>query len=122
MKIMQQDGFSDLELANYRAVVYKNVLDLAQQVLIYMKRIELECVEYSNRVRSSSSCPFHHTWVLFWKALAEKVLEYRLDMQSASPYFPYEIAEAINQLWKDPIIPKIIDEHSNDFYLMDSAA
>ena len=61
MKIMQQDGFSDLELANYRAVVYKNVLDLAQQVLIYMKRIELECVEYSNRVRSSSSCPFHHT-------------------------------------------------------------
>jgi hypothetical protein len=57
---------------------------------------------------------------LFWKALAEKVLEYRLDMQSGSPYFPTEIAEAINQLWKDPIIPKIM-EHSSDFHLMDSA-
>ena len=50
------------------------------------------------------------------------MLEYRLDMQSGTPYFPTEIAEAINQLWKDPIIPKIMDEHSSDFYLMDSAA
>lgn len=37
------------------------------------------------------------------------------------PYFSPEIAEAIHQLWKDPIIPKIMDEHSSDFYLMDSA-
>ena len=50
------------------------------------------------------------------------MLEYRLDKQSDSPYFPYEIAKAIDQLWKDPIIPKIMDEHSSDFYLMDSAA
>ena len=66
--------------------------------------------------------PFHRIRVPFWKILAEKVLEYYLDVQSDSPYFPYEIAEAINQLWKDPIIPKIMDEHSSDFYLMDSAA
>jgi guanine nucleotide-binding protein subunit alpha len=43
-------------------------------------------------------------------------------MQSGTPYFSTEIAEAISQLWKDPIIPKIMDEHSSDFYLMDSAA
>ena len=47
------------------------------------------------------------------------MFEYQLDMQSGSPYFPYEIAEAINQLWKDPIIPKIMDVHSSDFYLME---
>ncbi|KDR69486.1 hypothetical protein GALMADRAFT_104101 [Galerina marginata CBS 339.88] len=104
MKIIHQDGFSQSELQEYRPVVYKNVLDSAQQVVIYMKKIGLECVEYSNR------------------ALAEKVLDFRLDTTSSTPYFPPEIAEAIHQLWKDPIIPKIMDEHSSDFYLMDSAA
>ena len=59
MKIIHQGGFSDSELADYRPVVYENVLDSAQQVLIYMKKIGLECVEYSNRVRSSLSYPFH---------------------------------------------------------------
>jgi len=59
MKIIHQDGFSDSELADYRPVVYKNVLDSAQQVVSYMKKIGLDCVEYSNRVRSSFSSPFH---------------------------------------------------------------
>ena len=56
------------------------------------------------------------------QALAEKILDYRLDMEAGSgPYFSPEIAEAIHQLWKDPIIAKIMDEHLSDFYLMDSA-
>ncbi|KAF8161674.1 heterotrimeric G-protein alpha subunit, GPA3-like protein [Crassisporium funariophilum] len=103
MKIIHQDGFSDSELADFRPVVYKNVLDSAQQVIVYMRKIGLECEEYSNR------------------ALAEKILDYRLDCHHNNSYFPTEIAEAIHQLWKDPIIPKIMDEHSSDFYLMDSA-
>ena len=36
-------------------------------------------------------------------------------------YFSEEMAQAIYQLWKDPIIPTIMD-HSSEFYLMDSAA
>jgi len=59
MKIIHQHGFSDSELADYRPVVYENVLDSAQRVLIYMKKSGLECVEYSNRVRSKFSCSFH---------------------------------------------------------------
>jgi guanine nucleotide-binding protein G(i) subunit alpha len=54
------------------------------------------------------------------KPLADKVLDYRPD--SSNLYFPSDIADAIHQLWKDPIITKIMDEHSSDFYLMDSAA
>ncbi|PPQ86211.1 hypothetical protein CVT25_006891 [Psilocybe cyanescens] len=104
MKIIHQEGFSNQELAEFRPIVYKNVIDSAQQVVVYMKKIGLECVEYSNR------------------ALAEKVLDFRLDTTGGTPYFPTEIAEAISQLWKDPIIPKVMDEHSSDFYLMDSAA
>jgi len=123
MKIIHQDGFKEHELAEYRPIVYKNVLESAQQVVIYMKKIGLECEEYSNRVRCHG---------LYWrmrrllilllrKALAEKVLEFKLDTSTTTPYFPTEIAEAIHQLWKDPIIPKIMDEHSSEFYLMDSA-
>ncbi|KAH9485923.1 Guanine nucleotide-binding protein subunit alpha [Psilocybe cubensis] len=105
MKIIHQDGFAPHELAEFRPVIYKNVIDSAQQVVVYMKKIGMECVEFSNR------------------ALAEKILDFRLDTSAGTqPYFPTEIAEAISQLWKDPIIPKIMDEHSSDFYLMDSAA
>ena len=56
------------------------------------------------------------------KPLADKVLDYRLDTEASNSYFPQDIAEAIHQLWKDPIITKIMDEHSSEFYLMDSAA
>lgn len=107
MKIIHQNGFSDTELAEYRPVVYKNVLDSAQAVVVYMRKIGLECMEYKNRI------------------LAEQILDYKLDAapgsSTANPYFSPEIAEAINQLWNDPIIPRLMDEHSSDFYLMDSA-
>lgn len=31
------------------------------------------------------------------------------------------MAQAVHQLWQDPIIPVIMD-HSSEFYLMDSAS
>ncbi|RXW17750.1 hypothetical protein EST38_g8103 [Candolleomyces aberdarensis] len=101
MNIVLKNGFSEAELAAVRPVIYKNVSDSAQQVVLSMRKTGIECVEY---------------------ALPEKILNYRLDMEAGSgPYFSPEIAEAIHQLWKDPIIPKIMDKHSSDFYLMDSA-
>lgn len=121
MKIIYQGGFSPTELAEYRPVVYTNVLDSAQRVITYMKKIGLRYTEYSNRVCYGFS-PFFHIW-LPWKELAEIVLEYQLDTHSGNPpYFPTEIAEAIHWLWKDPATHKTMDEHSSDFYLMDSAA
>lgn len=36
-------------------------------------------------------------------------------------YFSEEMAQAIYQLWKDPVILQIMD-HSSEFYLMDSAS
>jgi len=51
IKITHQGGFSPSELAEYRPVVYKNVLDSAQWVVIHMKKIGLECVEYLNMVQ-----------------------------------------------------------------------
>jgi guanine nucleotide-binding protein G(i) subunit alpha len=72
MKIIHQNGFSASELAEYRPVVYKNVLDSAQAIVVYMRKIGIECEEFGNR------------------ALAEKVLDYRLDAApGVSPTNPY---------------------------------
>jgi hypothetical protein len=55
MKIIHKNGFSDAELAEFRPVVYKNVMESAHQVVNYMTKAGLNCVEYSNRVRLSFS-------------------------------------------------------------------
>ena len=108
MKIIHQGGFTDAEFGEYRPVVYKNVLNSAQAIVVYMRKVGMECVEYNNRV------------------CADKILDYRLDgspgTSMLNPYFSPDIANAIHQMWQDPIIPKIMDEHSSEFYLMDSAA
>ena len=69
--------------------------------------------------------PHHivHTMLttLHTQPLAEKILEYQPDSTDPLVSLPSEIAEAIHQLWKDPIVTKIMDEHSSEFYLMDSA-
>ena len=36
--------------------------------------------------------------------------------------FPEQFALSINRLWRDPVIPQIMDYHSSQFYLMDSAS
>lgn len=62
MKIIHQDGFSEAELAEYTPTIYKNVLESAHSVVMFMKKIGLECEEYSNRVRRVSPplcfCPY----------------------------------------------------------------
>lgn len=108
MKIIHQDGFSAAELAAYRPVVYKNVLDSAQAVVVYMRKVSLECVDFGNRIHCGH------------------ILDYKIDgapgSSASNPYFSPDIADAIHQVWKDPMVAKVMDEHSNNFYLMDSAA
>ena len=96
MKIIHKEGFTDAELAEYRSIVFKSFLSLLFPILLS---------------KFISSQP-----------LADKVLDYRPDSETSNLYFPSDIAEAIHQLWKDPIITKIMDEHTSEFYLMDSAA
>ncbi|KAF5322853.1 hypothetical protein D9619_002293 [Psilocybe cf. subviscida] len=105
MKIIHKEGFTKEELALYISIVHRNVFDSAVQVVSYMKKIGLECIEGGNRV------------------LADKILNHKLPQPETDdqPILSGEIAQAISQLWKDPIIPKVMDEHSSDFYLMDSA-
>lgn len=120
MKIIHQNGFTDEELMSYRPTIYRNTLDSAQAIVLAMRKIGLDCVEPSNRVsltsfawcraRTSSVPP---------QANADLIFDYRIDPSPSFEFSP-DIARAIHELWKDPIIPQVMD-HSSEFYLMDSA-
>ncbi|KAH6897854.1 guanine nucleotide binding protein, alpha subunit [Coprinopsis sp. MPI-PUGE-AT-0042] len=105
MKIVHQGGLSEADLAAYRPVVSKNVMESARQVLNYMTKAGLNWVDSSNR------------------ALADKVLDFHVKAcgSDAHPDFSLEIAEAIDQLWKDPVMNQVMDELDDQSDLMDSA-
>ncbi|TFK20672.1 guanine nucleotide binding protein, alpha subunit [Coprinopsis marcescibilis] len=103
MKIIHKNGFPRRSWLSTGLSSTKSL----QHVVVYVVRAGLECVKYSNRP------------VLEVLTVLEKILEYQLDPEQ--PYFSPEIAEAMDQFWNDPVIPKIMEKHSSKFYLMDSA-
>ncbi|KAG8966888.1 Guanine nucleotide-binding protein alpha-2 subunit [Tulasnella sp. 419] len=101
MKIIHLGGYTPDKLLFFKTVVYKNLVDSAQDLILAMKKFGIDCVEGRNR------------------AYAQKILAYTVD---PDPLFilDAEIGLAIESLWNDPIILKVM-EHSSEFYLMDSA-
>ncbi|KAG2138033.1 heterotrimeric G protein alpha subunit [Suillus clintonianus] len=101
MKIIHQNGFTQDQLLTFRPTIYRNTLDSAQGIILQMRSMNVECVMSANHV------------------LAKHILEYRVK---STPNFVFsaDIAQAIHELWQDPIIPKVMD-CSSEFYLMDSA-
>lgn len=102
MKIIHQNGYTPEERNAYRQTIYKNLLDSAHHIITAMRKLGLDCEDPANRAR------------------LEKILDYVVN-PAPTFYFSEEMARAIYDLWKDPIIPKIMD-HSSEFYLMDSAS
>ena len=53
----------------------------------------------------------------------KQISHYELDPSSidANFRFPEQLALSINRLWRDPVIPQIMDYRSNEFYIMDNA-
>ncbi|KIK70458.1 hypothetical protein GYMLUDRAFT_149766 [Collybiopsis luxurians FD-317 M1] len=102
MRIIHKDGFPDEERATYRNIVYRNVLDSAQAIIVAMRKFEMDFSVYTNRM------------------LADKIMDYKLDETTAFTLSP-DIADAIHQFWSDPVMNKVVDEHGSEFYLMDSA-
>ncbi|KAF9650225.1 G-protein alpha subunit [Thelephora ganbajun] len=106
MKIIHQDGFSVEERIAYRATIYQNLLESAQAIVFAMHKLSIEPMDPQNH------------------ATAEQIAHYELDLSSidSSFRFPEQLASSINRLWHDPVIPQIMDYHSSEFYLMDSAS
>ena len=103
MKIIHQNGFTEQELEEFRPIIYKNVLDSAHALIGAMRNLKIQCKNPAN------------------VAHAEKIMDFRID-----PLNTYAltdgIADSIHEFWQDPVIPQIMDKHSSEFYLMDSAS
>ena len=51
MKIIHQNGFSDKERADYRHIIYKNLTESAQSIVLAMRKLGLVPEQPINRVR-----------------------------------------------------------------------
>jgi guanine nucleotide-binding protein subunit alpha len=118
MKIIHQNGFTKDELMTFRPTIYRNTLDSAQAIILQMRNMNVECTTPANRVSSLpdstlSAQPFR-------QASAERIIEYRVE-NTPGFVFSADIAQAIHDIWQDPIISSVMDR-SSEFYLMDSAS
>ncbi|KDQ56215.1 hypothetical protein JAAARDRAFT_305437 [Jaapia argillacea MUCL 33604] len=104
MKILHQGGFTDDELLAFRHTIYRNLLDSAQAIVEEMRTSGVECEVEATRPK------------------IDLIAGHSVPVSDDEDYtFPPEIAQAIYDLWKDPIIPSIM-ERANQFYIMDNAA
>ncbi|PVU96925.1 hypothetical protein BB559_002197 [Furculomyces boomerangus] len=101
MKIMYQDGFSQAERLAFVPLIYRNILEAAQELSIGFKTCQIEPKSEEN------------------KEFVDKL--YLLDIDSI---MNIEIGEdtitGIENLWKDPALQELLPRTS-EFYLMDSA-
>jgi len=102
MKIIHQGGYTAAELQVFRLVVYKNLVESAHAVVQAMRKLGIDCAIPANRDH------------------AETIIDFKVPANDSSFTLNPELATAIEELWRDPVITQVMD-HSNEFYLMDSA-
>ncbi|KAJ7087658.1 G-protein alpha subunit [Mycena belliarum] len=100
MKIIHQAGFTTDELLAFRPTIHKNAVDSAHAVVTALRACALD------------------------ELLADSHRHLPAAILAAQPEDPLsaETADAIEVLWRDPVIARVLDEHMSEFYLMDSAA
>ncbi|KAK0388539.1 hypothetical protein NLU13_4782 [Sarocladium strictum] len=101
MKIIHLKGYSEEELYNYRATVFKNLVECAKAVVMAMQQLEIEPSNEEN------------------KRFAEYLLEYQTE-SGPQAHIDAEVGTAVQSIWSDPAKDQLM-EHQTEFYLMDSA-
>ncbi|KAJ7864609.1 guanine nucleotide binding protein, alpha subunit, partial [Mycena olivaceomarginata] len=94
-----EDNFTTKDFLAFRPTIHKAVLDFVQAVVSALHAPGLE------------------------QLLAERhqhLPEVILAAKSEEP-LSSEMANAIEAIWRDPVVVPVLDEHQNGFYLMDSA-
>ncbi|KAF5364822.1 hypothetical protein D9758_009307 [Tetrapyrgos nigripes] len=99
MRILLQDSFSEEERKTFREAIYNNVLESAQAILAAILKTGLVYPD---------------------QTVADQITNYRIDNNTGS-VLSSEITQAIVNFWQEPIVATVLNEHQNDFYLMDNA-
>ncbi|KAH9055392.1 G-protein alpha subunit [Lactarius vividus] len=102
MKIIHQNGYTPEELLAFRPLIWKNLHESAHGVVKALTKFNLEPINPAN------------------KANCERILAYQLATEDPHFFFSPDVAQAVQDLWADEIIPALM-KHSSKFYLMDSA-
>ncbi|KAH8988405.1 G-protein alpha subunit [Lactarius akahatsu] len=103
MKIIHSNGYTSEELFAFRLPIWNNLLQSAHAVVNALAKFNLEPVTAINK----TNC--------------ERILAYQLATDDPNFFFSPDIAQAIQDLWADEIIPALMTSHLTKFYLMDSA-
>ncbi len=80
----------------------KNLVDSAQAIVLALRKFKMEPEMPENREN------------------VDAILQYRVDADPGAT-LDHAMARKVDSLWKDPIIPAVM-ERGSEFYLMDSAA
>ncbi|KAH9067977.1 G-protein alpha subunit [Lactarius deliciosus] len=104
MKIIHQNGYTSEQLAAFRPIIWKNLLQSASDIVNALAKFDLEPVTATNR------------------ANCKRILAYQLATDDPRFFFSPDIAQAIQDLWADEIVLMLMTNHSSKFYLMDSAS
>ncbi|KAF7363677.1 Heterotrimeric G-protein alpha subunit [Mycena sanguinolenta] len=100
MKILHQQGYTADERLALRPTIHQNAVDSAQAI-----------------VHALSTCGLQNLLEKSHRHLPEAILE--ADREAP---LSRETADAVEELWRDPVVARLLDEHQTEFYLMDSAA
>lgn len=86
---------------NYRATVFRNLIECAKTVIIAMSQFDIE----PSNEETKDYCDF--------------LLGYTVEAGPSARIEP-KVGVAVLALWNDPCIERLM-QHSTEFYLMDSA-
>ncbi len=101
MKIIHLKGYSEEELYNYRATVFKNLIECARAVINAMDQFDIE--------PSSEGT----------KDYCDYLRGYTVEV-GPSARIEAKVGVAVHALWTDNCIDRLM-QHATEFYLMDSA-
>ncbi|ORX60294.1 guanine nucleotide binding protein, alpha subunit [Hesseltinella vesiculosa] len=99
MKIIHQNGYTKDELFTWRTTVFKNVIESAQALIGAIRRYELS---FQNQDTEQ---------------YADYLLDYNIGEGPLDPAF----VQAIQCLWKDDAVHRLLQGEIDGFYVMDSA-
>ncbi|KAJ7511657.1 G-protein alpha subunit [Mycena galericulata] len=115
MKIIHQEGFSGAERMAFRAVIRGNAVDSAGAVARAVRRCGMEGA-LGEEGRGAVGV------IIGVVGEEDEEEEGGQPGEGKKVELGREMADAIEVLWRDPVVARVLDEHGSEFYLMDSAA
>jgi hypothetical protein len=101
MKIMRQNGYTQEELLALRPLIQRNLLECVRDIVNALNKFQLELAPH-NRLN------------------LQRLLDY-CSPEDMDTFYDPTIAKVIHDLLTDAIVTLLMEKHSSESYLMDSA-